>query len=151
MIFTVGEMAKEMGIPASTLRYYDQEGLLPFVERSSNGMRVFSDKDYGWLRIIECLKKSGLSLKEIKKFIDMAQLGDESIQGRLDLFKSRRESVLKQMEELQETLDILDYKCWYYQQASIDGTEDHVKQLTYQDVPDEFKEIKYKLDTLHGK
>ena len=49
MLYTVGEMAKVLGIPASTLRYYDKEGLLPFVERSSGGISMFTEKDYEWL------------------------------------------------------------------------------------------------------
>jgi len=57
MFYTVGEMAKLLGVPASTLRYYDKEGLLPFVERSSGGIRMFKDQDYEWLKIIECMKK----------------------------------------------------------------------------------------------
>lgn len=57
MIYTVGEMAKKLGVAPSTLRYYDQEGLLPFVQRSGNGMRIFNDTDYEWLQIIGCLKK----------------------------------------------------------------------------------------------
>jgi len=57
MLYTVGEMAKRLGIAPSTLRFYDKEGLLPFVERSSGGMRMFKDSDYEWLQIIECLKK----------------------------------------------------------------------------------------------
>ena len=69
MLYTVGEMAKVMGLPASTLRYYDQEGILPFVERSNGGIRMFADKDYEWLKVIECLKKSGLSIKEIRAYI----------------------------------------------------------------------------------
>ena len=100
MLYTVGEMAKVMHIPASTLRYYDQEGLLPFVERSSGGIRMFSEKDYEWLKVIECLKSSGLSIKEIRAFIDMAARGDESIHERLELFQSRRAAVKKQMEDL---------------------------------------------------
>ena len=78
MLYTVGEMAKVLGIPASTLRYYDKEGLLPFVERSSGGIRMFTEKDYEWLKVIECLKESGLSIKDIKSFIGMAKRGDES-------------------------------------------------------------------------
>ncbi len=118
MLYTVGEMAKMLGVPASTLRYYDKEGLLPFVERSSGGIRMFSDKDLEWLRIIECLKKSGLSIKEIKNFIDMAQQNNmESLTGRLQLFRSRRDAVKKQIEEMQKTLALLEYKCRYYEQA----------------------------------
>ena len=62
MMYTVGEMAKLLNIPGSTLRYYDKEGLLPFVERSSGGIRMFQEKDYEWLKVISCLKKAGMSL-----------------------------------------------------------------------------------------
>ena len=70
MIYTVGEMAKKIGVAPSTLRYYDKEGLLPFVERSSGRIRVFKEADYEWLKVIECLKKTGMPLKDIKTFID---------------------------------------------------------------------------------
>ena len=67
MVYTVGEMAKKIGVAPSTLRYYDKEGLLPFVERSGGGMRMFMDSDLDWLRIIECLKRTGMPIKEIRQ------------------------------------------------------------------------------------
>lgn len=72
MAYTVGEMARRLDVPASTIRYYDKEGLLPFVGRSSGGIRVFTEKDFEWLRIIECLKKTGMSLKDIREYIELA-------------------------------------------------------------------------------
>ena len=62
MIYTVGEMAQKLGVPASTLRYYDKEGLLPFVERSSGGIRMFRENDFEWLQVIRCMKKAGMSI-----------------------------------------------------------------------------------------
>ena len=115
MFYTVGEMAKILGVPASTLRYYDQEGLLPFVERSKGGVRMFTEADYTALMVIGCLKQSGLSIKEIKAFIQMAEQGDSSLEERLALFRHRKEAVEKQMQELRETLSLLEYKCWYYE------------------------------------
>ena len=85
MAYTVGEMARRLGVPASTIRYYDKEGLLPFVGRSSGGIRVFTEKDFEWLRIIECLKKTGMSLKDIREYIELAMQGDETIARRLEL------------------------------------------------------------------
>ena len=79
MMYTVGEMSKKLGVPPSTLRYYDKMGLLPFVERSSSGIRVFQDADFEWLQIIICLKKTGMQLVDIKRFIEMAIQGDETI------------------------------------------------------------------------
>ncbi|MGN1126318.1 MAG: MerR family transcriptional regulator, partial [Ruminococcus sp.] len=79
MLYTIGEMAKRLGVPTSTLRYYDKEGLLPFVERSNGGIRMFKDSDFEWLQIIGCLKKTGMSLSDIKHFIEMAMEGDDTI------------------------------------------------------------------------
>ena len=64
MFYTVGEMAKKLNLAPSTLRYYDKEGLLPFVERSGGGIRMFKDSDFEWLAIIECLKKPECRLKK---------------------------------------------------------------------------------------
>ena len=69
MFYTIGQISKKTGIPISTLRYYDREGMFPSMERSSGGIRVFSDREIGVLRVIECLKKSGLPIKEIKEFL----------------------------------------------------------------------------------
>ena len=66
-MYTVGEMAKMLGVPASTLRYYDKEGLLPFVGRSAGGIRMFRESDLEWLRIIGCMKKAGMSIKDIRQ------------------------------------------------------------------------------------
>ncbi len=146
MLYTVGEMAKILGIPASTLRYYDKEGLLPFVERSSSGIRMFTDKDYEWLKVIECLKQSGLSIKEIKGFIDLAMQGDESsLAKRLMLFQTRRDAVKKQIEEMLETLELLEFKCWYYEQAIQDGTEEKVRSLSLDEIPERYRNIQKKM------
>ncbi len=149
MIYTVGEMAKVLGVPASTLRYYDQEGILPFVERSSGGIRMFTDKDYEWLKVIECLKKSGLSIKEIKAYMDMAGRGDDSLRERLTLFCSRRDAVKKQIADLQETLHLLEYKCWYYEQSLLDGTEAKVRSLPLDELPKQYRDTKKRMTITH--
>ena len=142
MLYTVGEMARFLNVSASTLRYYDKEGLLPFVERSNSGIRMFSDKDYEGLKIIECLKKSGLSIKEIRSYIDMTKRGDDSLEERLQLFEERKKDVERQMKELQETLDLLKYKCWYYEMAIQDQSEERVRSLSAEELPEEYKKIK---------
>ena len=149
MLYKVGEIAKVLGVPASTLRYYDKEGLLPFVERSSGGIRMFSQKDYEWLKVIECLKQSGLSIREIRNFIHMAMEGDSSLSGRLELFQTRRDAVKKQLEDMQETLALLEYKCWYYEQAMKDGTEEKVRSLSPEQLPQIYREIQEKIKNIH--
>lgn len=150
MLYTIGEMAKVLSIPPSTLRYYDKEGLLPFVERSSGGIRMFTEKDHEWLKVIECLKQSGLSIKEIRDFIDMAMQGDESsLTKRLTLFQTRRDAVKKQIKDMQETLNLLEFKCWYYEKAIQDGTEEKVRSLSLDEIPAQYKNIREKMITIH--
>ena len=148
MLYTVGEMARFLNVSASTLRYYDKEGLLPFEERSNSGIRMFSDKDYEWLKIIECLKKSGLSIKEIRSYIDMTKRGDDSLEERLQLFEERKKDVERQMKELQETLDLLKYKCWYYEMAIQDQSEERVRSLSAEELPEEYKKIKNHIQSM---
>ncbi len=146
MLYTIGEMAKELGIHASTLRYYDKEGLLPFVERSSGGIRMFTEKDFATLKLINCLKRSGLSIKEIKSYIKMAAEGDRSLKERQKLFENRRKAVKQQMAELEETLEVLNYKCWYYETAVNAGSEQAVKGLSKAELPRQFQKAKAKLE-----
>ena len=150
MFYTVGEMAKRLEVSPSTLRYYDQEGLIPFVERSRGGIRMFSDQDYQWLRVVECLKRSGLSIKEIKAYTQLSKKGDASLKERQALFEARKQAVEDQIEQMKETLQLLEYKCWYYQQAIEDGTEDRVRSMKLEDIPEPYRSIKikaYSLDT----
>ena len=110
MLYTVSEMAKRLGVAPSTLRYYDKEGLLPFIERSDGGIRMLKDTDFEWLSIIECLKKTGMPIKEIKVFIDWCIEGDTTISKRKELIEKQRQVVLFQIQQLKETLSMLDYK-----------------------------------------
>lgn len=122
MLYTVAEMAKILNVAPSTLPYYDKEGLLPFVERLGGGIRMFKDDDFSWLYVIECLKKAGMSVKEIKYFIDLCMEGNSTIEKRLELIYHRREIVCEQIKEMQNTLHMLNYKHWYYETAKKAGT-----------------------------
>lgn len=145
MLYTIGEMAKTLGIPTSTLRFYDKKGLLPFIERSSGGIRMFTDKDLECLRIVECLKKSGMPIEEIRHFIDMVMRGDESIDERLAMFQRRKEEVEKQITDLHATLDTIRYKCWYYETAKAAGTTTVPDNLPDEQIPAELLAIRKRL------
>ena len=138
-------MAKRLGVAPSTLRYYDQEGLLPFVERSSGGIRVFKDSDYAWLQIIECLKKTGMKLQDIKIFVEMAMQGDETIEARLELIVKQKETVKAQIAEMEETLKMLEFKEWYYATAKELGTTEVLESMSTDELPSQFREIREKI------
>ena len=139
MFYTVGEIAKKLNVAPSTLRYYDKEGLLPFVERSDSGIRMFKDSDMEGLRVIECLKRTGMPIKDIKVFMGLCQLGDATINERLALIDKQRETVLEQQKQLQETLDTLNYKQWYYETAAKAGTCAVHDLMTDADIPEDLR------------
>ena len=132
MLYTVSEMAKRLGVAPSTLRYYDKEGLLPFIERSDGGIRMFKDTDFEWLSIIECLKKTGMPIKEIKVFIDWCIEGDTTISKRKELIEKQRQVVLFQIQQLKETLSMLDYKkagsCKVHETMQEDDVPDNLRK-----------------------
>lgn len=103
---------------------------------------MFGERDYEYLQLIECLKKTGMPLKEIREFVRMTVEGDGTIEARLALFRRRREAVERQIEELQNTLKIIDYKCWYYERAWSEGTTDALEQMPVDEIPEQYREAK---------
>lgn len=122
--YSISEVAKELNLTVYTLRYYDKEGLMPFVERTPSGTRLFKESDIGALKVIECLKATGMPIKEIKNFIDWCSDGDSTLQQRYNMFIERKAVVEAQMEELKKTMELIEHKCSYYKTAVDAGTED---------------------------
>lgn len=135
MPYSIGEVAKKTGLSVSTLRYYDNEGLLPFVNRTKNGLRNFTDNDLEWIKIIECLKVTGMPIKDIKTFINWCIEGDSTIPERYKMFLDRKDTVIDQINRLKEVLDLINYKCWYYEVALKAGTTKiHEQNKVYEDL-----------------
>ena len=84
MTYTTAKAAEKIGISAHTLRFYDKEGLLPNVGRDEHGNRRFTDNDLQWLSLLQCLKNTGMSLKDIKRFAECTSIGDDTIDERLE-------------------------------------------------------------------
>ena len=148
MVYTVGEMAKLLGVTASTLRYYDKEGLLPFVERSSGGIRMFQESDIEWLQVIGCMKKAGMSIRDIRRYIEMALQGDDTITLRLAMFQRQRQVLQQQLEVLRHTMEMVDYKCWYYETAQKAGTVAVPQEMDLAQVPERFRRIRQELRSM---
>lgn len=127
--YSISEVAKELNLTPYTLRYYDKEGLMPFVERTESGTRLFKESDISALKVIECLKCTGMPIKEIKHFIDWCSEGDSSLQKRYDMFMERKATVEAQMVELKKTMEVIEHKCLYYKTALDAGTEDIHKKV----------------------
>ena len=149
MNYSIKEVSEMTGLPASTLRYYDKAGLLPSLKRGENNIRIFDDEDCRSLKLIECLKRAGLSIKDIREFIDAAGQGDEALDKRRDIFTKRREILKRELKDLREVLDVIEYKCWYYGTACDAGTENAVKNIDASEIPEKFRKTREKLSAVH--
>ncbi|MBR2711999.1 MAG: MerR family transcriptional regulator [Bacilli bacterium] len=129
MTYSIKEVADMMNVEPSTLRYYDSMGLLPGVKRV-NGRRVFEDKDFKWLRVLNCMKKINMPIDKIKVYVELAEKGDSTLQERFDMILEQKEIVLGQIDELKNCLKEFEYKEWYYTEAIKAGTEKVVENVT---------------------
>ena len=137
-MYTIGQVSEIFGLPISTLRYYDKQGLFPNMERVS-GIRKFSDTEMEALRVIECLKKSGLEIKDIKQFMDWCVEGASTYPQRKALFEKQRARLEAELVHVNKVLDMLKFKCWYYEQATHDGCEDRVQSMIPNGLPDDVR------------
>ena len=133
-MYTIGQVSEMFDLPISTLRYYDKEGLFPDIKRIS-GIRKFDEKEIEAIRVIECLKRSGMEIKDIKQFMEWCQEGSRTYELRKQLFERQKAAVEKEMEKMQETLDMLTFKCFYYEQAIKDGNEDGIHSMLPDKLP----------------
>lgn len=139
--YSIGEAARALGIPASTIRYYEKNGLLPHIGRTEGGIRNFTDADLDLLRLIGHLKMSGMSLHEIREFVRLSEMGDEFIEARRALVHGRREKILEQIEDLNRTLRFIEYKCWFYDTAAEAGTCEVPSTMPKEEMPPEMVAI----------
>lgn len=115
----IGEVAKELGLSIDTLRYYEKMGLIKRVNKV-NGKREYSEDDIKDLKFILCMKSAGLSLKDIKKFLEYHEEGDKTVGLRLDMLQKQKEVLEKEIKEKQETLNYLNYKIDLYEKRKGD-------------------------------
>lgn len=139
-MYSIGQVSEMFGLTVSTLRYYDKQGLFPGLERSS-GIRRFGEREIESLRIIECLKKSGLEIKDIKQFMDWCVEGESTYPQRKALFEKQRKTVEAEIERMAQVLDMIKFKCWYYEQVMRDGNEERVKDMILNGLPSEIQAI----------
>ena len=123
MGYRIADVAKMTGLSAYTLRYYEKEGLLPFVERTASGIRDFNEQDLEWITIITCLKNTGMPIRDIRTFLQWCAEGDSTLDQRLAMFTEHKKRAEKKLRELERSMERINHKIWYYTKAVQAGTE----------------------------
>ncbi len=125
---SVRQVATTTGLSAHTLRYYERIGLLPRVGRALNGHRRYSDEDLEWIDFLVCLRQTGMPIRDMKEYVDLARAGDLTGPARLALLKSHRKAVQARIESLRLRLSMLDEKIASYQAGIRAWMESHVEE-----------------------
>lgn len=114
---TISEISKKCNISPDTLRYYEKVGLLSYVNRTSGGIRNYTEQDCAQVEFVKCMRSAGLSIEVLKKYFDLFKRGKRTLKTRRDLLAKERENLQMRFKELQETLKRLDYKISVYDKA----------------------------------
>ena len=127
MTYTIKEVADKVGLSAYTLRFYDKQGLLPFVSRNQSGYRAFTDGDLHLLHTIICLKNTGMAISTIRQYIDYVMEGSQSIARRRQLLTAHRDTILAQQARIMTNLQEVDYKLKLY-------SDPHASDLVHEEL-----------------
>lgn len=127
-MYTMMQVCKEAEMTYQTLKYYCNEGLIPNVKRDKNNRRVFDERDLKWIKDLICLKKCGMSIVEMKEYLNLCLQGPSTIQGRKEMLAKKRESLLSSIEELKGCVDYIDWKQDFYDDV-LSGKRPYVSNL----------------------
>lgn len=114
MEIQIKEAAEMIGLPAHTLRYYEQEGLLPFIKRDDNGNRIFNEADLLWLELIVCLRKTDIPLSELREIVELTKEGDSTALQRKQIFEKHKEKMMQKQRDLDNAFIKIETKIEYY-------------------------------------
>ena len=124
-MYTIKEVAEKMDISEHTLRFWAKSGFFPFLTRNDNNVRMFSENDLNWVRIVKCLRSVGTQTKDVKRYIDLCIIGDSTIKERYQIILDTKAKALEQMDELKKQLELLDYKENFYKKL----IKNHLKDV----------------------
>ena len=114
MYYSIKEVSEKICLPPHVLRYYEKEGLLPSITRSESGIRRYTDADLEWLGLVLCLKNTGMSIKQIKSFVELSIEGDKTLELRCKLLSEHKKNVEIKMAEMAGHLEIVTHKLEYF-------------------------------------
>lgn len=113
-MYSMKETCEKVGMSYQTLKFYCNQGLIPNVKRDKNNYRIFDDKDIGWIKSLSCLKKCGMSIKEIREYLALCLKGEATIPERKLLLNMKRNKLVEELNQIQESIDYIDWKQGFY-------------------------------------
>ncbi len=131
-MYTIKEVAEKLDISEHTIRFWAKSDFFPFIKRDKNNVRLFSEDDLNWVRIVKCLRNTGADNKSIKKYIDLCIIGDSTIEDRYAIIKATRAKARENMKELIKQMEVLDKKEEYYEKLIANKEKDSCNPMNAQ-------------------
>lgn len=128
MIYTMMQVCKELDMTYQTLKFYCNEGLVPNVKRDKNNRRIFDEKNVAWIKDLTCLKKCGLSIQEMKEYLELCLQGKSSINTRKELLAQKQEALQTSIKELEDSVAYIDWKQNFYDEI-LSGKRQYTSNL----------------------
>lgn len=117
MLYTMKDVCDRIGITYETLKFYCNKGLVPNVKRDKNNHRVFNEKDIKWIESLSCLKRCGMSIVEMKHYLNLCLMGEKSIPERKEMLKQKEDNLKEKLEEIQNSIDFIHWKQNFYDEV----------------------------------
>lgn len=118
---TIAEVSKQYNISADTLRYYERVGIIPPVERTPGGNRNYTEESCNWIELALCMRSAGIPIESLVEYCQLTLKGDATISARKELLEEERRKLVMKMEDLNRTLERLNYKISRYETAERSG------------------------------
>lgn len=131
-MLTIKEVAACVGESEHTIRYYCKEGLFPFLVRDKNNIRRFTEENIEGVRIVLCLRDTGMPLGEIKRYMDLCTKGSSTMKERLEIIRAQKENAYRQMQEFQKKIAHLEWKEQHYMELVEKGMKDDCNPLEHE-------------------
>ncbi len=125
----IGEVSRKHGISTDTLRYYEKVGLIPSVNRNESGIRDYTEADIKRIEFIKCMRNAGLPIEALTKYMNLVIQGDKTIEARKEILQDQRDLLAAHIQNLQKTLDLLDYKISVYEEALLKKEQEMVQEI----------------------
>ncbi|WP_434511119.1 MerR family transcriptional regulator [Desulfitobacterium sp. AusDCA] len=123
----IAEVSKKYDLSQDTLRYYERIGLIPSVNRNKSGIRDYTEEDCRWIEFIKCMRNAGLPIEVLIEYVGLFQQGDATIKSRKELLTEQRRQLIVRIEEMQRTLERLNYKIESYERAVVKKEKELIK------------------------
>ena len=114
MTYSMKQACQKTGLTYDTLKFYCNEGLVPNVKRAANNYRIFDDDDIAWINSLSCLKNCGMSIQEMKEYLQLCLQGEATIPRRQELLAKKQEELRASIRELEDSIAYIDFKQDFY-------------------------------------